>query len=358
VAIRTKDATGKWGLFETRGFYISTATANAPNITAAEFFTDTDPGMGNGIPVTVTPGPNPTFIASVSTTALTPGFHFVALRVKNADGKWGLFESRGFYITTMGANMGFVTGGEYFFDTDPGVGNGRSFNFSTPGNTVNENLALDVPVGLSQGNHLLIARVKDANGFWGLMDTVRTITVSGTVTPLHFLSFTGEKINRTTMLRWTTENEINTSHFEVERSTNGVTFSSMGRVNSFNSSGVQHYAFTDLSPVEGLNYYRLKQVDRDGRIAYTVIIKILHKAFGQIIRLQPNPATSVIQIEFASQQKILLISIFDMKGRQVMQTHLTNQGINKLNIGKLARGQYVLMLSDGVNNATGGFIKQ
>jgi hypothetical protein len=358
VAIRVKDASGQWGLFETRGFFISAAAANAPNITAAEFFTDNDPGLGNGTPVTVTPGPNPTFIASVPTTALAQGFHFVAIRVKGADGKWGLFESRGFYITSMGANMGFVTGGEYFFDTDPGVGNGMSFNFATPGNSVNETLALDIPVGLSQGTHLLIARVKDANGFWGLMDTVRTITVSGTVTPLRFLSFTGEKINRTTLLRWTTDNEINTSHFEVERSTNGVSFSSMGRVNSFNSSGMHQYAFTDPAPVEGLNYYRLKQVDRDGRMSYTVIIKILHKAFGQEIRLLPNPATSHIQIEYTSRQKILLISVFDMKGRQVMQTHLTNQGVNKLTIGTLARGHYVLMLSDGEKNLTGSFIKE
>lgn len=358
VAIRVKDANGKWGLFESRGFFISTATTNVANITAAEFFTDTDPGAGNGTPVTVTPGPNPAFAATVPTTALAPGFHFVAIRVKDGDGKWGMFEPRGFYITTSGANMGFVTAGEYFFDTDPGTGNGMSFNFTTPGNTVNETLGLNVPAGLSQGNHLLILRVKDANGFWSLMDTARTINVLGTATPLRFLSFTGEKVNRTTVLHWTTDNEINTARFEIERSTNGVAFTSIGTINAANSSGVHQYSFTDQTPVEGLNYYRLKQVDRDGRVAYTTIIKILHKAYGQVIRIQPNPAVHEIRIDFVTQRKTLLISVFDAQGKQVVQTSITNQAIHKLNISTLAKGHYTLLLSDGERNAADSFIKQ
>jgi hypothetical protein len=358
VAIRTRDANGKWGLFETRGFFISNNTTNAGNITAAEFFIDTDPGVGNGTPVTVTPGATANFVASVPTTSLATGFHFVAIRTRDADGKWGLFEKRGFYISTATGNMGFVTSGEYFFDTDPGVGNGLSFNFTTPGNTVNENIIMNIPVGLSQGNHLLVARVKDANGFWSLMDTVRTISVSGVVTPLRFLSFTGEKINRTTALQWTTDNEVNTSHFEIERSKNGVAFNSIGRVNSVNSSGVHRYSFTDMAPVEGINFYRLKQVDRDGRTAYTPIIKILHNSFGQVIRLHPNPVTDVVNIDFVSKRSLLLVSIFDAQGRQVLQTSLTNQGMPTLNVNKLPQGFYVLQLSDGETNATGSFIKQ
>jgi hypothetical protein len=358
VAIRTKDAAGKWGLFETRGFYISGSTSNAPNITAAEFFVDADPGAGNGTPVSVTPGPTANFVASVPTTSLAPGFHFVAIRTKDASGKWGLFEARGFYITIQGSNMGFVTAGEYFFDTDPGVGNGAAFNFSTPGNTVNENLALPVPPGLSQGNHLLIVRVKDANGFWSLMDTARTLNISGTVTPLRFLSFTGEKINRTTALQWTTDNEVNTSHFEVQRSQNGVVFSSLGRVNAANSSGVHRYSFTDAAPLEGINFYRLKQVDRDGKAAYTPIIKILHNGFGQVISLYPNPVKDRVQMSFASRRGLLLISIFDAQGRQVLQTSLPNQAPLQLSVSALAAGRYVLLLSDGDANATGSFIKQ
>jgi Secretion system C-terminal sorting domain len=358
VAIRTRDADGKWGLFETRGFFISNNTTNASNITAAEFFVDTDPGVGNGTPVAVTAGATVNFVASVPTTSLAAGFHFVAIRTRDASGKWGLFEKRGFYISTATGNMGFVSSGEYFFDTDPGVGNGMSFNFTTPGNTVNENIIMNIPVGLSQGNHLLIARVKDANGFWSLMDTVRTITVSGIVTPLRFLSFTGEKINRTTALQWTTDNEVNTSHFEIERSKNGVSFNSIGRVNSVNSSGVHRYSFTDIAPVEGINFYRLKQVDRDRRISYTTIIKILHNSFGQVISLHPNPATNFVNIDFVSKRNLLLVGIFDAQGRQVLQTSLTNQGIIKLNISKLATGSYTIQISDGETNATASLIKQ
>ena len=116
AAIRIRTDNGKWGLFEVRGFYISTATANVADINAAEFFVDTDPGVGNGTPVTITPGPNPTFVATVPTTLLTPGFHFVAIRTKDLNNKWSLYEARGFYISTSTTNVPNISAAEFFVE--------------------------------------------------------------------------------------------------------------------------------------------------------------------------------------------------------------------------------------------------
>lgn len=169
LVVRTKDATGKWGLFEARGFYITTTTTNAPDITAAEYFVDADPGPGNGTPIPVTAGSATTFTASIPTTSLTPGFHFVAVRTKGANGKWGIFEARGFYISSSTSDAANIVTAEYFFDSDPGVGNGTSL--SIPSGAVS-NFTVNPPTTtLTPGFHFLTIRAKGADGKWGLFET-------------------------------------------------------------------------------------------------------------------------------------------------------------------------------------------
>ncbi|MBK7557885.1 MAG: T9SS type A sorting domain-containing protein [Chitinophagaceae bacterium] len=170
VAIRTKDADGKWGLFEARGFYISTATNNSVNIAAAEYFIDTDPGNGNGTSLNVgTAGTAVNFVAAVPASSLSAGFHFVAIRTKDADGKWAMFENRGFYISGQTTNVADFVAAEYFFNTDPGVGNGTAVAIPLPISTYTDSLVL--PLGsLPVGNHRIVIRVKNADGQWSLLE--------------------------------------------------------------------------------------------------------------------------------------------------------------------------------------------
>ncbi|MBL7872955.1 MAG: gliding motility-associated C-terminal domain-containing protein [Cyclobacteriaceae bacterium] len=169
LAIRTKGQDGRWSLFEGRGFYITASTSNVPNLTAAEYFFDTDPGQGNGTSIPITPGATANFIASVPTASLAPGFHFVAIRTKGPDGKWGIFESRGFYITSSTTDAPNITKAEYFFDTDPGQGNGTPISI-TPGATSNFTISLP-SAGLTPGFHFLAIRTKGADGQWGIFES-------------------------------------------------------------------------------------------------------------------------------------------------------------------------------------------
>ncbi|HEY6505062.1 MAG TPA: immunoglobulin domain-containing protein [Chitinophagaceae bacterium] len=169
LSIRVKGADGIWGLFEKRGFYISSATADAANIVAAEYFFDADPGPGNATPVSVGTTGSVVNFTAVIPTSLSQGFHFLSIRVKGTDGIWGLFEKRGFYISTTTADMPIITAAEYFFDADPGVGNGTPLTITTPGNIVTQTFT--VPSGaLPLGQHFLAIRVKDQAGNWGLFD--------------------------------------------------------------------------------------------------------------------------------------------------------------------------------------------
>jgi hypothetical protein len=86
-------------------------------------------GPGNGTTITVSsPGDIVNFTASVSTAALSTGFHFLAIRVKDVNGLWGHYDKRGFYISASLSNAADITAAEYFFDTDPGTGNGTALS--------------------------------------------------------------------------------------------------------------------------------------------------------------------------------------------------------------------------------------
>lgn len=163
----------------------SIARLNAQNITAAEYFFDVDPGLGNGTPVTISlPGSTVTFPVNIPVNTLGGGFHWLALRVKDADGKWGLYERRSFYLPSAPTDMPVIVAAEYFYDNDPGVGNATSLQVNTPGNIVIQNFAIPVPQSMAAGNHFLTIRVKDQNGAWSLFekDTITVGAPSGSIT--------------------------------------------------------------------------------------------------------------------------------------------------------------------------------
>ena len=169
LAIRTKGLDGRWGVFEARGFYITNSATDAPNITASEYFFDSDPGNGNGTAISVTPGASANFTISLPTTSLLPGFHFLAIRTKGLDGKWGVFENRGFYITNSASDAPNIVAAEYFFDSDPGSGTGTTIPIASGAST---NFTVSLPAtSLLPGFHFLAMRTKGSDGRWGLFET-------------------------------------------------------------------------------------------------------------------------------------------------------------------------------------------
>lgn len=177
LAIRVKDANLLWSHFEKKGFYISPPPINMPDITGAEYFFDTDPGTGNGNPITVSPsGPNVGF--TVLITPSLEGLHFLSIRVKDASGTWSLFDKRSFYVSPAPVAMPAIQTAEYFWDMDPGVGNGIPFSITT-GDTITPSLMVPIDMDATLGQHFFTVRVKDVSGRWSLYayDTV-TVAIS------------------------------------------------------------------------------------------------------------------------------------------------------------------------------------
>ena len=112
--------------YEQREIFVS--NPNSKDIVGAEYFFDTDPGVGHAHFIQVT-GNHDTasFTGNISTVGLSAGYHNLYVRVKNSQGFWSNYETRKIKILAIGNQF---TKGEYFFDTDPGVGHGISFNMA------------------------------------------------------------------------------------------------------------------------------------------------------------------------------------------------------------------------------------
>lgn len=116
-------------------------------------------------------------------------------------------------------------------------------------------------------------------------------TVDAASLPVSYFDFTGNKVNNTVLLKWTTASEFNNSHFNIQRSSNGVTFSNIGRISGRgNSSTFNNYLFIDTVIQTGHLYYRLEQVDLDGKISNSAIVMIKHSKDNKTeLNVYPNP---------------------------------------------------------------------
>ena len=126
------------------------------------------------------------------------------------------------------------------------------------------------------------------------------------------------------------------------------------------------FNYTDASPKAGMNYYRLKITDQDGKISYSTIIAILNKQSGfEIVGITPNPVTNLnnaILNVSSAQKDQLQITIYDMAGKLVMsQSNVLIAGSNQisLDVSKFAKGTYQVnsRTSDG-SSKTVSLLKQ
>lgn len=183
-----------------------------------------------------------------------------------------------------------------------------------------------------------------------------------------YSSFDATVADKSVLLKWVTEEEINSNHFEVERSFDGSNFTTVAMVlDGFENGSRKSYQFKDNAAelqTKSVVYYRLKQVDNDGKYSYTNTLVVRLKAKdGVVMQTSPNPFTENISIRFtASENGAAQINIVNTNGQQVLskQSDITKGYVNiQVNgLSKLAPGMYVATLSiNGVVTATQKIIK-
>ncbi len=176
--------------------------------------------------------------------------------------------------------------------------------------------------------------------------------------PIQLLSFEANKLDGDIVeLNWTTASEINNDHFEIQRSMDAMNWIEMGRVNGAgNSSSNIHYQHIDYSPFNEINYYRLKQVDVDGKFEYSWIISIdIDKNKKPEILAYPNPSYDFVNITQTIQPSPLSYSIYDSFGTKISSGTLGEEK-NVLSTDELLQGIYFMHFDDK-NNTTVKIIK-
>ncbi len=167
------------------------------------------------------------------------------------------------------------------------------------------------------------------------------ITKADIALPLQLISFKVRENNCAAILEWTTADEINVSHFDIEKSTDGVSFSSIATVNARNTSGENNYTLA-VPAANGKTFFRLKMTDIDGTVKYSNI-RLLTTRCGHVPQIYPNPVHTVITLKNTDAGNIAAIRIISADGRVVKE--MAAVATQQYDIASLGNGYYFIQIT-------------
>ncbi len=175
------------------------------------------------------------------------------------------------------------------------------------------------------------------------------------IVPVELSSFTASVKNNSVELNWTTVTETNNREFEIQRSIDKTNFTKIGSVKGHGTTTEKHnYSFVDENAYPGLNYYRIKQIDLNGRFEYSNIVNV--KASGlntyKLDQNYPNPFNPSTKIQYAiGSRQYVSLKIYDMLGREVAtlvnETKDPGNYTVLFNAGMLTSGIYIYKMRAG-----------
>jgi hypothetical protein len=174
--------------------------------------------------------------------------------------------------------------------------------------------------------------------------------------PVSLISFSARRQQQTTLLNWSTASEKNNDGFSVETSHNGVNFQSIGFLKSVagNSQTVQNYSFVDrANRPAGVQYYRLQQLDLDGKAGYSPVQTVVVQAGGLQMSAYPNPfqGTLTVDVSLVANSPVTIV-MHDALGREVYRTSTKTlpAGTHSLLVAPDTKAQGMYMLNISTNN--------
>ena len=179
--------------------------------------------------------------------------------------------------------------------------------------------------------------------------------------PVELVSFRAEKAEKQVNLTWETASEKNNDYFIIERSANGRNFEAIGKVKGAgNSNTVNAYAFADKNPMSGVSYYRLKQIDFDGKFEYSKIVSVTFesKLTSVVLAAYPNPAINELNVNVNGLQGKATLDITDATGRSLKQISVNGSETTTLNVETLPKGIYQIRVISENGTSVSKFLKQ
>jgi Secretion system C-terminal sorting domain len=168
--------------------------------------------------------------------------------------------------------------------------------------------------------------------------------------PIIISEIEGKAENCISVLRWKVSNETNLNKYEIETSSDGVTFSVAGTVRPTvsNTSGIYQFS---LNQVSGKAYYRLKIIDNDASISYSKVIPITSNCTDKkFVKLYPNPVVTnqILNVNITGYDKSIKGDLYSATGQFIKSFNLKN-GNNNLTVENLSQGFYTLRISENGN---------
>jgi hypothetical protein len=191
-----------------------------------------------------------------------------------------------------------------------------------------------------------------ATSIYVLQQTVNGCFSSDTVyinvaLPLKFINYNViSKKEKSVENVWATANEVNVSHFNIQRSINGKYFYTLQKVAAKNNS-YNEYSFVDMQPLFGDSYYRIESVDRDGKKSYSEVKKVSILNYQLSINIYPNPAKDVLNI--LSKENIKEIKITNQLGQTLQQLNNLNTKHQVINTRQFSKGVYIIQVTTNKN---------
>jgi hypothetical protein len=164
--------------------------------------------------------------------------------------------------------------------------------------------------------------------------------------PITLLSFTAQRNGNVNVIKWSTSQEINSSHFILQRSNDGRNFTAIAQLAAAgNSSSIRNYNYTDNNPVKGIYYYRLLTVDMDNSSKYSLIRRVRNEGIADVA-VYPNPVKDILNVTISADKAGKgSMMITGMNGKLVYNKAISvAQGNNNLavDLGGFASGAYII----------------
>jgi Secretion system C-terminal sorting domain len=169
--------------------------------------------------------------------------------------------------------------------------------------------------------------------------------------PVELIAFKGKNTEGGNLLTWQTASEVNTTHFDIERSYDGKQFEKIGETKAQGKAAM--YEYLDKAPLSGVGglYYRLKINDLDGKSSYTNVVTLSPKVKGFTAKVYPNPTNDMVTVSIEVEKKSdITFELKDILGRTIWQSKAENtEGSLSLPIPltDIANGTYFLKISNG-----------
>lgn len=207
---------------------------------------------------------------------------------------------------------------------------------------------------LNSNNSVLITPTvsdqRTSNGFISYTFTTTGfgsyVLVDGaTVLPVSLVSFDATAEKNSVLLTWSTSSEINNVGFDVQRSTNGTAFTTIGFVAS-KGTGANTYSFNDGAVVSNTKYYyRLLQKDADGKTGLSNVVSVVFNGESSNVRITPNPVKNLLTIRYNVPTTVVDVVIIDVLGRKVFAAKAS--GAIQVNTEAWTKGGYFVQVNDG-----------